>query len=344
MQMELSVVVTQWLLCLFFTSVPNETAFRIWDVAFLLGPKVIFEVALAIFKTHEKQLLAIPDVTEIGVYLNRSVIRIFNCDELFDVSLKPLEDKKIMKLREQYKVQINKEMKEKRMTFLLEELARNTHFTSEELNQLSSQYEQLDPTADFGINMEAFTRLYLYLFQDRREDKQFIQQMFKAFDTNSDNLIDFKELVYGLSILLRGTVEEKLQLCFKVFDLTAAGSVNYQTMTEMLSSVYNLFCQEDCSNEVTFFVDMIFQAAQVPKETTLTYEQFKEGVAMQPFIMKCFNLDSPKQARYSLSISNSSSASSGESGSSWSPSITKSGSYIDLKPLVTFFKDRVKKT
>ncbi|RZC27553.1 TBC1 domain family member 2A isoform B [Glycine soja] len=50
LEFDVSLVTTEWFLCLFSKSLPSETALRVWDVIFYEGAKVIFNVALAIFK------------------------------------------------------------------------------------------------------------------------------------------------------------------------------------------------------------------------------------------------------------------------------------------------------
>lgn len=104
-----------------------KTAFRIWDYTFLAGPRVIFEVALAIFKICEKKLLALNDDTEIGLCLNQEASRLFNADKLFEVGLKPLKNKRIVELREQYKQEIEKGLKEKEINLQLEDLSQKTY-------------------------------------------------------------------------------------------------------------------------------------------------------------------------------------------------------------------------
>ncbi|ESR60941.1 hypothetical protein CICLE_v10015500mg [Citrus x clementina] len=47
---DVSLVATEWFLCLFSKSLPSETTLRVWDVLFYEGAKVLFHVALAIFK------------------------------------------------------------------------------------------------------------------------------------------------------------------------------------------------------------------------------------------------------------------------------------------------------
>ena len=47
---RLQEVTRSWFSSLFCTALPAETAVRIWDVLFLEGPKILFRVALALFK------------------------------------------------------------------------------------------------------------------------------------------------------------------------------------------------------------------------------------------------------------------------------------------------------
>jgi hypothetical protein len=48
---------TDWFLVLFATSLPSETAARVWDCLFLEGPKVLFRVALALLEMHAPLLM-----------------------------------------------------------------------------------------------------------------------------------------------------------------------------------------------------------------------------------------------------------------------------------------------
>lgn len=49
---DISIVATDYFLCLFCTVMPSETAMRIWDALLLEGPKVLYRVALTLLKVH----------------------------------------------------------------------------------------------------------------------------------------------------------------------------------------------------------------------------------------------------------------------------------------------------
>jgi len=55
---------TEWFLCLFTRSMPAETAARIWDAFLLEGSKVLFRVALALFKSVEDELAETTNIAE----------------------------------------------------------------------------------------------------------------------------------------------------------------------------------------------------------------------------------------------------------------------------------------
>ena len=48
---------TQWFMTIFVVDFPIETVVRIWDIFFIEGRKVIYRIALAVFKMMEKRLI-----------------------------------------------------------------------------------------------------------------------------------------------------------------------------------------------------------------------------------------------------------------------------------------------
>ena len=61
---------SQWFLTIFVVDFPIDTVVRIWDMFFIEGRKVIYRIALAIFKLLEKKLVD-SDLMEIFEFINR---------------------------------------------------------------------------------------------------------------------------------------------------------------------------------------------------------------------------------------------------------------------------------
>ncbi|KAJ6338718.1 hypothetical protein OIU76_008223 [Salix suchowensis] len=97
LEFDVSLVATEWFLCLFSKSLPSETTLRVWDVLFYEGAKVLFHVALAIFKVpmlsqwalyamKEEELLLAHHVGDVINILQKTTHHLFDPDELLTVA------------------------------------------------------------------------------------------------------------------------------------------------------------------------------------------------------------------------------------------------------------------
>ncbi|GMG98736.1 hypothetical protein Nepgr_000576 [Nepenthes gracilis] len=86
LEFDVSLVATEWFLCLFSKSLPSETTLRVWDILFYEGAKVLFHVALAVFKMNEDQLLLTQQVGDVINILQRTTHHLFDPDELLEVA------------------------------------------------------------------------------------------------------------------------------------------------------------------------------------------------------------------------------------------------------------------
>uniref|UniRef100_A0A1D1Z0T2 TBC1 domain family member 2A n=1 Tax=Anthurium amnicola TaxID=1678845 RepID=A0A1D1Z0T2_9ARAE len=86
MDFDVSLVTTEWFLCLFSKSLPSETTMRVWDVLFNEGAKVMFHVALAIFKMKEEELLSTFQIGDVIDILQTTTHHLYDPDELLMVA------------------------------------------------------------------------------------------------------------------------------------------------------------------------------------------------------------------------------------------------------------------
>ncbi|KAL6561208.1 hypothetical protein OROMI_016809 [Orobanche minor] len=63
-------------------SLPSETTLRVWDILFYEGANVLFNVALAIFKMNEEELLMTHQVGDVINVIQRTTHHLFDPDEL----------------------------------------------------------------------------------------------------------------------------------------------------------------------------------------------------------------------------------------------------------------------
>ncbi|XP_048450233.1 guanylyl cyclase-activating protein 2 [Rhincodon typus] len=101
---------------------------------------------------------------------------------------------------------------------------------------------------------------------DNEEAAEYIENMFRAFDKNGDNTIDFLEYVAALNLVLRGNLEHKLKWTFKVYDKDGNGCIDKTELLEIVESIYRLkkACQQESEEGSVLLtpeevVDRIFQ-------------------------------------------------------------------------------------
>ncbi|KAF2985015.1 hypothetical protein EK904_004399, partial [Melospiza melodia maxima] len=70
--------------------------------------------------------------------------------------------------------------------------------------------------------------------QDNQEAAEYVENMFRAFDKNGDNTIDFLEYVAALNLVLRGKLEHKLRWTFKVYDKDGNGCIDKPELLEIV--------------------------------------------------------------------------------------------------------------
>ncbi|XP_028812249.1 guanylyl cyclase-activating protein 2-like isoform X2 [Denticeps clupeoides] len=72
------------------------------------------------------------------------------------------------------------------------------------------------------------------------EASEYAENMFRAFDKNGDNTIDFLEFVAALNLVFRGNLEHKLRWSFKVYDKDGNGHIDRKELKEIIDSIYRV--------------------------------------------------------------------------------------------------------
>lgn len=88
--------------------------------------------------------------------------------------------------------------------------------------------------------------------------------------------VNFQDFVHKLSVLSRGSLDEKLKWAFSLYDINGDGCITREEMTDIVTAIYELMGKlaEPCFDEETIKdkVDRIFQVRldrRGPAETTL---------------------------------------------------------------------------
>eukprot|EP00005_Dracoamoeba_jomungandri_P006271 CAMPEP_0174262276 /NCGR_PEP_ID=MMETSP0439-20130205/12884_1 /TAXON_ID=0 /ORGANISM="Stereomyxa ramosa, Strain Chinc5" /LENGTH=202 /DNA_ID=CAMNT_0015346965 /DNA_START=99 /DNA_END=707 /DNA_ORIENTATION=+ len=89
------------------------------------------------------------------------------------------------------------------------------------------------------LDRKAFVEA-LHLLQDEgcATDTPFGERLFDLLDINGDGVLDLQEFVIGLSFLCKGSIEEKLELSFKAYDLDGNGFITKDELQHMFKQAW----------------------------------------------------------------------------------------------------------
>ncbi|CAH0553245.1 unnamed protein product [Brassicogethes aeneus] len=160
----------------------------------------------------------------------------------------------------------------------LEALCRATRFTEAELKRIYRGFKAECPTG--VVKEENFKMIYAQFFPQGANSSQYAHYVFNTLDQDHSGLISFEDFVHNLSVLSRGSLEEKLRWAFTLYDINGDGCITREEMTDIVTAVYELMgklaepsIEEDTVKEK---VDSIFKKMDKNGDGVVTLDEFLE--------------------------------------------------------------------
>ncbi|XP_074259593.1 calsenilin isoform X1 [Saimiri boliviensis] len=173
----------------------------------------------------------------------------------------------------------------------LDQLQAQTKFTKKELQSLYRGFKNECPTG--LVDEDTFKLIYSQFFP-QGDATTYAHFLFNAFDADGNGAIHFEDFVVGLSILLRGTVHEKLKWAFNLYDINKDGYITKEEMLAIMKSIYDMMgrhtypiLREDAPAE---HVERFFQKMDRNKDGVVTIEEFLETCQKDENIMSSMQL------------------------------------------------------
>ena len=155
------------------------------------------------------------------------------------------------------------------------------------------------------------------------------QRLFNLLDENHDNVINFREFLLGISLLIEENFDSQVKVIYRIYDPDATG-IKADFMIEILQSAVQLLDSisipkavlEDIVNKT--FDELNKDVPDKPDKRVIDFQQFRKMAKHNPQIIKwlCVDLDKVRQSaklvlrnpkKYTkTSISRSHTASSGK--------------------------------
>ncbi|NXH20969.1 EFCB1 protein, partial [Bucco capensis] len=181
---------------------------------------------------------------------------------------------------------------------LLDSLARSVkHFNKSEVECLIKLFDRLvaesrSRFAAVGFDRNMFRETLHSAFG--MTDDMIMDRVFRIFDRDNDSCISVGEWVEGLSVFLRGTLEEKIKYCFEIYDLDADGYITREEMFQMLkNSLLKQPSEEDPDEGIKDLVDIALKKmastmCDYDHDGVLSFMDFEQAVRDENLLLEAF--------------------------------------------------------
>ncbi|CAO1416361.1 unnamed protein product [Diamesa hyperborea] len=155
-------------------------------------------------------------------------------------------------------------------------LCRATKFSEDEIKRMYRGFKAQCPTG--YIREETFKEIYSQFFPLGASTSQYAHYVFMAIDRDANGSVSFEEFVLNLSILSRGTMDDKLEWTFQLYDVNNDGFITKEEMTEVITAVYELMgkisegCKEE--NQIKAKVESMFKKMDENADNKISLEEF----------------------------------------------------------------------
>ena len=115
---------------------------------------------------------------------------------------------------------------------VLNDLENSTAFSADEIREYYRTFLKECASGKMTMSVEDLAKIYEKFFPNGNSTK-FAEHVFTRFDTDRSGKIDFREFLSALSIQLKGTIEEKLEWAFNLYDLDGTGFIEKNELVEI---------------------------------------------------------------------------------------------------------------
>ncbi|KAM9823811.1 calaxin [Neosynchiropus ocellatus] len=177
------------------------------------------------------------------------------------------------------------------MKNLTEGLCRD-HFSSTEVQCLVRHFHLLlrEPTtpggSQVGLDCGQFKWFLFKVFG--MTDDTIMHEVFRTFDKDTDGIVSVREWIEGLSVCLRGSLDEKIKYCFHVYDLDSDEYISKEEMFHMLKNSLNREPEDDPEDGVRDLVEIATKMMDHDHDGRLSYADFEETVKEENLLLEAF--------------------------------------------------------
>eukprot|EP00053_Salpingoeca_punica_P003838 m.45479 g.45479 ORF g.45479 m.45479 type:complete len:203 (-) comp12448_c0_seq1:197-805(-) len=181
------------------------------------------------------------------------------------------------------------------------ELTKKTHFEFEEVQHLQAIFQALHDGKKIDRNI--FREVLHKSFN--MTDDHMMDRVFRAFGKNNENALCEEEWTSGMSVFLRGSLDEQIEYCFSIYDINGDGFIAREEMFSLLrQAMVKPQTEEDRDEGIKDLVDLIMKKVDQDHDGRVSKSDYETSVKADPLLLEAFGncLPSKKHIDEFLSV------------------------------------------
>jgi len=178
-------------------------------------------------------------------------------------------------------------------------LCEATGFTPMEIKKMYCSFKNECPTG--LVNKETFHAIYSKFFPTGANLSCYSHYIFSTMDHQRTGLVTFEDFAVGLSILLKGSLEDRLRWTFQVYDVNKDGVLSRGEVRDVTGAIYDLMGHPNGERLKSEANDQI-----IDRRAEIAFQKMdldQDGViTLEEFITSCLEDIKMNQSFYSLDM------------------------------------------
>eukprot|EP00056_Hartaetosiga_gracilis_P007429 m.108224 g.108224 ORF g.108224 m.108224 type:complete len:202 (-) comp12703_c2_seq1:580-1185(-) len=169
---------------------------------------------------------------------------------------------------------------------VIERFVETTHFEHEEVEKMISFFHTVTDTTK--IDRNAFREILHKYFN--LTETMMMDRVYRAFAVAGEGGVTESDFVHGMSAVLRGSIEEKVDFVFRVYATITDDSsrvINRDTMFFLLKhTMVKIQNEEERDEGIKDLVELVMKKMDVDHDGKLSLADYTESVTKDPLLME----------------------------------------------------------
>jgi len=175
---------------------------------------------------------------------------------------------------------LNLELPQRYRPTTIKGLSQATGFSYKEIKRLYWSFKSECPSG--LVNQEEFHLIYSKFFPTGANLSAYSTFIFNAMDHQKTGVINFEDFAIELSVLLMGSIEDKMRWIFKLYDLNKDGVVSKSEIREVTAAIYDLMGHptgerlksEETDEIISNKADLVFQMLDTDSDGVVSLDDW----------------------------------------------------------------------